>query len=86
MGYCFPVALRPGGGAPDLDELWRDLNRRLGTQFPVDGPRTLNGLLLDVLQELPEAPVSVRFGNLVVEIQQIEDRVIRSARLRRLPH
>jgi len=64
----------------------RDLNRRLGTQFPVDGPRTLNGLLLDVLQELPEAPVSVRFGNLAVEIQQIEDRVIRSARLRRLPH
>lgn len=61
----------------------RDLNRRLGTRFPLDGPRTLNGLLLDILQALPEAPVSVRIGDLVVEIQQIEDRMIRSVRLHR---
>src|SRR5690606_41928553 len=61
----------------------RDLNRRLGTQLPLDGPRTLNGLLLDMLQALPEAPVSVRIGDLVVEIQQIEDRMIRSVRLHR---
>jgi len=67
------------GGAP-----LRELNRRLGTGFPLDGPRTLNGLLLETLRELPEASVSVRFGSLVVEIQQIEDRLIRSVRLRRL--
>jgi len=63
----------------------RELNRRLGTGFALDGPRTLNGLLLETLRELPEASVSVRFGSLVVEIQQIEDRLIRMARLRRLP-
>lgn len=63
----------------------RELNRRLGTGFPLDGPRTLNGLLLETLRELPEASVSVRFGSLVVEIQQIEDRLIRMVRLRRLP-
>ncbi len=63
----------------------RELNRRLATDFPLDGPRTLNGLLLETLQELPDASVSVRFGTLVVEIQQIEDRLIRSVRLRRLP-
>src|SRR5690606_26766636 len=50
----------------------RELNRRLGTGFPLDGPRTLNGLLLETLRELPEASVSIRFGSLVVEIQQIE--------------
>jgi len=61
----------------------RDLNRRLGTRFPIDGPRTLNGLLLERLQELPEAPVSLRYEDLVVEIQQIQDRMIRSVRLRR---
>ena len=65
--------------------LLREINRRLGTAFPLDGPRTLNGLLLQTLRELPEASVSVRFGQLVVEVQQIEDRLIRSARLRRLP-
>ena len=63
----------------------RDLNRRLGLQLPLDGPRTLNGLVLDMLQALPEAPVSIRLGNVIIEIQQIEDRMIRSARLHRLP-
>lgn len=63
----------------------RELNRRLGTHFPLDGPRTLNGLLLETLRELPEAATSVRYGPLVVEIQQIEDRLIRSVRLRRRP-
>ncbi len=62
----------------------RELNRRLGTAFPVDGPRTLNGLLLERLQELPEAEVSVRFGHVVVEVTHIEDRTIRSVRLLRL--
>jgi len=63
----------------------RELNRRLGTTFALDGPRTLNGLLLETLRELPEATVSVRYGPLVIEIQQIEDRLIRSVRLRRQP-
>ena len=62
----------------------REVNRRLGTRFPLDGPRTLNGLLLEALQELPEADVSVRFGNVVAEITQIENRTIRSVRLHRL--
>ncbi len=64
----------------------REINRRLGTRLPLDGPRTLNGLLLEALQELPEADVSVRFGNVVAEITQIENRTIRSVRLHRLAH
>ncbi|MGD9945950.1 MAG: HlyC/CorC family transporter [Burkholderiaceae bacterium] len=62
----------------------RDLNRRLGTDFPLDGPRTLNGWLLETLRTLPDGPASVRHGNLVVEVAQIENRLIRRARLRRL--
>nr|HMN84316.1 transporter associated domain-containing protein [Burkholderiaceae bacterium] len=67
------------GGTP-----LRELNRRLGTGFPLDGPRTLNGLLLEVLQDLPEGNVSVRFGNIAAEVVQLQDRAIRSVRLRRL--
>ncbi len=63
----------------------REINRRLGTKFPLDGPRTLNGLLLEELEELPEADVSVRFGDVVAEITQIENRTIRSVRLHLLP-
>lgn len=59
----------------------RDLNRWLGTNLPVDGPKTLNGLLLELLQELPESPVSIRRHNLVLEVLQIEDRCIKTIRL-----
>jgi Mg2+/Co2+ transporter CorB len=62
----------------------RELNRRLGTCFPLDGPRTLNGLILEALRDLPESSMSVRFDEVVVEVLQVEDRLVRSARLRRL--
>lgn len=62
----------------------RELNRRLGTDFPLDGPRTLTGLVLEAIEELPEGNVSVRFGNIVVEVVQIQDRTIRSLRLHRI--
>ena len=62
----------------------RELNRRLGTDFPLDGPRTLTGLVLESIEELPEGNVSVRFGNIVVEVVQIQDRTIRSLRLHRI--
>jgi Mg2+/Co2+ transporter CorB len=62
----------------------RELNRRLGTDFPLDGPRTLTGLVLEALQDIPEGEVSVRFGDYVVEVVHIQDRTIRNLRLRRL--
>lgn len=63
----------------------RELNRRLGTRFGLDGPRTLTGLVLETLQDLPEGAVCLRFGRFVVEVVQIQDRTIRSLRLHRLP-
>lgn len=63
----------------------RELNRGLGTSFPLDGPRTLNGLVVEALQDLPESSVGLRFGPVVVEIVHVEDRMVRSARLRLMP-
>ncbi len=62
----------------------RVLNRRLGTSFPLDGPKTLSGWILESLQELPEGNVSVRFGDVVVEVANLQERRVRSARLQRL--
>jgi Mg2+/Co2+ transporter CorB len=62
----------------------RDLNRRFKANFPLDGPKTINGWLLEQLQELPDASVSVKHGNLVIEVVQMEDRTIRSVRLRKI--
>jgi Mg2+/Co2+ transporter CorB len=61
----------------------RELNRRLGLNFPLDGPRTLNGLLLERLQEIPDAPCCVRFEDSIAEIIQIHDQSVRSVRLLR---
>ncbi|MBU3724417.1 MAG: HlyC/CorC family transporter [Burkholderiaceae bacterium] len=59
----------------------RDLNRRLGIQLPTDGARTLNGLLLETLQDLPDAHVSVKISDVPMEILQTQGRVIRRVRL-----
>lgn len=64
--------------------LLRDLNRRFDTRFPLDGPRTLSGLIIEHLRDLPDGNVSVRFGHVAAEVIQMQDRVIRSVRLRRL--
>lgn len=61
----------------------RDLNRRLGIQLPIDGARTLNGLLLETLQDLPDAHVSVKIANVPMEILQTQGRLIRRVRLTR---
>ena len=59
----------------------RDLNRQLGYTFPVDGPKTLNGLLLEHLQEIPEPGTSLKIGGSPVEILQVQHRSIKSVRL-----
>jgi Mg2+/Co2+ transporter CorB len=62
--------------------LLRNLNRKLGTQFPLDGPKTLNGLILEHLGDIPEAGLSVKIGSHTVEILHTQDRVVKVARLR----
>ena len=62
----------------------RELNRRFGTGFPLDGPKTLNGLILETLQDLPDGNVSVRFGHVAAEVLQIQGRAIRGVRLHEL--
>jgi Mg2+/Co2+ transporter CorB len=61
----------------------RDLNRMLHLEFPLDGPRTLNGLILEHLQDIPEAGVGVRAGGVPMEIVQTQDRKIKMVRLHR---
>ncbi|WP_295500906.1 transporter associated domain-containing protein, partial [uncultured Ralstonia sp.] len=61
----------------------RDLNRRLDLHLPTDGPKTLNGLVLEVLEEIPEATVSVRIAGCVMDIVQMDSQSIRTVRLHR---
>ena len=62
----------------------RELNRRLGLQLPLDGPTTLNGLILEVLQDIPETNLSLRIGACAIEIVQVDHQAVRVARIIRL--
>jgi Mg2+/Co2+ transporter CorB len=61
--------------------LLRDLNRKMGMHFPLDGAKTLNGLILDHLQDIPEAGTSVKISGYPIEIIQTQDRVVKVARI-----
>jgi Mg2+/Co2+ transporter CorB len=59
----------------------RTLNRKLGTAFPLEGPKTLSGLIVEKLGEIPEAGVSFTLAGQGVEILQVQDRAIKVVRL-----
>ena len=61
----------------------REINRMLGLDFPLDGPKTLNGLILEHLQEIPEADVSIKLAGVAIEILQTKDRSVVTVRIYR---
>jgi len=61
--------------------LLRELNRKLGFHFPLDGPKTLNGLILEYLQAIPEPNTSVKIAGYPLEIVQAHDRVVKGVRI-----
>jgi Mg2+/Co2+ transporter CorB len=63
----------------------RELNRKLGLALPLDGPKTLSGLIVEYLQDIPESGVCTVIGGCRMEILQTEDRIVRMVRLLRSP-
>ena len=61
----------------------RDLNRLLGLHLPTDGPRTLNGLLIDILEEIPDNDISLKVADCVMEIIQFDQQSIKTVRIHR---
>ena len=62
----------------------RDVNKRLHLNLPLDGPKTLNGLLLEELQDIPEASVSLKIADCVIEIVQVQEQAIKMVKLYRV--
>lgn len=59
----------------------REINRLLGLDFPLVGPKTLNGMILEHFQDIPEAGVSLKIEGIAVEILQTQDRSVKTARI-----
>jgi Mg2+/Co2+ transporter CorB len=59
----------------------RVLNKSLGWKLPTAGPRTLNGLILEYLETIPEPGTSLKLDGHAVEVLQIADNAIKTARI-----
>lgn len=59
----------------------RELNRALGLQLPLDGPKTLNGLIIEHFRDIPETGVSIKIAEVPMEIVQTQDRMVKTVRL-----
>jgi Mg2+/Co2+ transporter CorB len=62
----------------------RTLNRKMGWQLPTTGPRTLNGLIIEYLETIPEAGTSLRLNDYSLDILQTGDNAVKTVRLRPL--
>lgn len=72
---------KDGSALVEGSSLLRELNRKLGLALPLGGPKTLNGLILEHLQDIPEAGVALKIADVPMEIVQTQDRVIKTVRL-----
>jgi len=59
----------------------REVNRALGLELPTQGPKTLNGLILEHLRDIPEANVSIRIVGVTMEIVHTQGRAVKAVRL-----
>jgi Mg2+/Co2+ transporter CorB len=59
----------------------RELNRWLKLTLPTDGPKTLNGLILETLEEIPDGDVSVRIAGVHFEVMRSDDQAIRTVKI-----
>lgn len=62
----------------------RDLNRQLDWNLPTTGPKTVNGLVTEHLQDLPEAGTSLKLGSYQIDIQRTRGTSVHLARIRRI--
>jgi Mg2+/Co2+ transporter CorB len=72
---------RPGVYLVNASATIRALNRALQWQLPTEGPKTLNGLLLERLETIPEPGTALRVGDYQFEILQTGDNVIKTVRV-----
>ncbi|MEX3548463.1 MAG: HlyC/CorC family transporter [Burkholderia sp.] len=71
MGECIVTGSMP----------LRELNRWLHLSMPTNGPKTLNGLILEILEEIPEGDVCMKIGDVMLEVMRSDDQAVRTVKL-----
>jgi Mg2+/Co2+ transporter CorB len=62
----------------------RDINRTLRWSLPTSGPKTLNGLVLEHLETIPETNLCLQIDEYQIETLQIKDNMVKNLKIRRL--
>ena len=62
----------------------REVNKRLGWNLPLSGPKTLNGLILENTETIPEANISLEIENYLIETILIKDNMIKFTKITEL--
>ena len=62
----------------------REVNKRLGWDLPLSGPKTLNGLILENTETIPEANISLEVEDFLIETILIKDNMIKYAKVTKL--
>ena len=60
----------------------RTLNRKMGWSLPTTGPRTLNGLIVEYLETIPEAGTSLRINDYAIDVLQTGENAVKTVRLK----
>jgi len=60
----------------------RTLNRKMGWSLPTSGPRTLNGLIIEYLETIPDPGTSLRVNDYSIDILQTGDNAVKTVRLK----
>ncbi len=76
------VNLQPDGSyLVDGSASIRDINKEMSWHLPTDGPKTLNGLIIEYLEDIPENNISLRISGYPVEIIDVADNMIKTVRV-----
>jgi Mg2+/Co2+ transporter CorB len=59
----------------------REINKALNWHLPCDGPKTLNGLITEALENLPDSSVCLKVGPYRLEVLQMTDNRVKSVRI-----
>ncbi|RDE22631.1 HlyC/CorC family transporter [Motiliproteus coralliicola] len=59
----------------------RDINKAMDWELPVDGPKTLNGLITERLEFIPETNVCLQIDRHRIETIQVQDNLVKMARV-----
>lgn len=60
----------------------RDINKEMSWTLPTDGPKTINGLILEVMEDIPETGVSIQISGYPIEIIEVKDNKVSLAKVR----